>query len=1185
MSMKLTSLPDYPALKKLACSLWQQDNTYHGAAVMVGAGFSRSAALTGDVRKKLPLWNNFSKILSEELKSKSNSPLRLAEEYSAFFGKQGLHDLIKKTINNAAWSPGELHYKLLKLPWSEVLTTNWDTLLERASVDVHNQVYCVVNKQDDLSSARSPRIVKLHGTVDVTNELIFTQEDYRKYPQHYAAFVNFARQVFIENELCLLGFSGEDPNFVEWSGWVRDNLAAHSRRIYLVGALNLNGPDRKYLESINIAPIDLNELVTEFDDQEIKHYEATKIFLQFLADSKPVPSWEWQPSQLKQSSFNEGDDLKTLRDPAFGAKILESQLPSLASDRNTYPGWLVCPRQVEWLLKTQISSPWPRLQHLPLMSPGTRERLLYELVWRHEKTFEALPSWLIEELLTVCDPSKPCELSKRQQLEIASLLLKNSRWMGPAECNQVYQVTSAVLEEGIKLWPESRNELVYHQALVARDSFDYPALEKHVELIEDLNAVWMLRKAALLAELGKFDQGEKYTAESHRELLVQYRNNRNSIYIQSRLAWAQWLLQGVELWSSKNDSETITADYHISKCNPWDHIEQIHKEINNALEEQQKQKAIEPSFEPGIYKDNANRKTFNNGTHPLLLLEGLTSTVGIPLSWKFTGYLADKAARLAEIEDIDNTYRFSLAIRAANSDSCEVLNTVFSRIKIACLPQDDVDHLLNICITAIEFWSEKLVRDSDSAIDYILSRLRVFIEVLARASIRATPEQALRYFRLATDLCNKKDLQHIWLWDSLRHLAEFSLTSIPQNQHCDILLDALSVPLSSELDTNIQRGWVNPVINSPGVRQPNTSLDRRIDVIIDHIVPNSSQNTAPLLRMLPLIANGFLNQNEINKIKNNVWGAEEDVKALPETGLLQFALLCLPSPDPDKVKLLIREYLFEAKGNEEINQTRLVNIINAARNEDTKEFPEPEQAIMLFTKLLMWQQQDNEQDTLGILLQKDQTRAQLIGKALSYSIVPSLSSAELTEHNFQKVYNFYETSGVASVLLSLPRFVYDGAVSTEHLENILRRSLQSKDANTVAHASFAILDWRKQTHSVNTQKLVDRLIVLIESCRMQGLQALLQTANKMLLLGFLNAQNILSLVECLPEIFDNTTYINIIPSSREAVSVSFVRAECVVLAKNILNDVLYQNDELNLILEESMLDALPEVRFAFTAVD
>ena len=41
---KVKALQDYPALKKLAGVLWRQDSSYRGAAVMVGAGFSRCAA-------------------------------------------------------------------------------------------------------------------------------------------------------------------------------------------------------------------------------------------------------------------------------------------------------------------------------------------------------------------------------------------------------------------------------------------------------------------------------------------------------------------------------------------------------------------------------------------------------------------------------------------------------------------------------------------------------------------------------------------------------------------------------------------------------------------------------------------------------------------------------------------------------------------------------------------------------------------------------------------------------------------------------------------------------------------------------------------------------------------------------------------------------------------------------------
>lgn len=333
MAKDVTQINDYPNLQKLASSLWQQNNSYHGAAITIGAGFSRSAAITGDDSKKLPLWFNFSEILTDELNSNSSDLLRLTEEYNAYFGKQALYDLIKKEINDVAWVPGKLHKSLLELPWSEILTTNWDTLLEWASEEVHQPVYSVVSKQKDLSSARSPRIVKLHGTIDITKDLIFTQEDYRKYPQQYAAFVNFARQVFIENELCLLGFSGDDPNFLQWAGWVRDHLTTHSRRIYLIGALNLSSAKRKYLESINIAPIDLYEIVKDYDDSDMRHFEATKIFIQTLKNLKPKNKSEWGPTQLHRSTMTENEINKRYQDHDYAAKLLEGQLSLLEKDR------------------------------------------------------------------------------------------------------------------------------------------------------------------------------------------------------------------------------------------------------------------------------------------------------------------------------------------------------------------------------------------------------------------------------------------------------------------------------------------------------------------------------------------------------------------------------------------------------------------------------------------------------------------------------------------------------------------------------------------------------------------------------------------------------------------------------------------------------------------------------------
>ena len=76
-----------------------------------------------------------------------------------------------------------------------------------------------------------PRIVKLHGSLPSQFPLIVTEEDYRTYPTKFAPFVNTVQQAMMETVFCLIGFSGYDPNFLEWSGWVRDNLGASAPQI------------------------------------------------------------------------------------------------------------------------------------------------------------------------------------------------------------------------------------------------------------------------------------------------------------------------------------------------------------------------------------------------------------------------------------------------------------------------------------------------------------------------------------------------------------------------------------------------------------------------------------------------------------------------------------------------------------------------------------------------------------------------------------------------------------------------------------------------------------------------------------------------------------------------------------------------------------------------------------------
>ncbi len=68
----------------------------------------------------------------------------------------------------------------------------------------------------------------------------------------------------LETRLCLMGFSGDDPNFLSWVGWLRDNLDKSCLSIYLCGVFDdLSVADKKLIEKRGITIIDLSLLVSK----------------------------------------------------------------------------------------------------------------------------------------------------------------------------------------------------------------------------------------------------------------------------------------------------------------------------------------------------------------------------------------------------------------------------------------------------------------------------------------------------------------------------------------------------------------------------------------------------------------------------------------------------------------------------------------------------------------------------------------------------------------------------------------------------------------------------------------------------------------------------------------------------------------------------------------------------------
>ncbi|HET8638409.1 MAG TPA: hypothetical protein VFL96_16280, partial [Acidobacteriaceae bacterium] len=372
--------------------------------------------------------------------------------------------------------------------------------------------------------------------------------------------------------------------------------------------------------------------------------------------------------------------------------------------------------------------------------------------------------------------------------------------------------------------------------------------------------------------------------------------------------------------------------------------------------------------------------------------------------------------------------------------------------------------------------------------------------------------------------------------------------------------------------------WPNPVIELPGNRGEDASLDRRLDEIIEKVAPCSAQSAPALSRLVPLFEHGFLRESECQNLARKIWGADEYQK-LPEIGLLSSVLLELPSENPAAVKALVRRHLFQADDGVLFDASRLADIARAGQLKGARELPSKDEAKRYFDRMVSWRAKHRDNDILGFTEREEKRVGELIGTALAHSVVPALSSMALTEEAFEKLNGFYAEVHSPEAIRAFPCFAVHNAGFSDRVETALRQALRNKDANCVAHASYALLRWRELNDSPATGRLLTILVAQIGSNRIPGLAALLWTANQMYNKGYLSASDTDSLIEMLPVLFD-ADYGSIPARSREAVSTSLVRAACVRLARDILNTHSIKNDGLLRVLEEAREDALPEVRFA-----
>jgi hypothetical protein len=1171
VAVNFESLPDFAAIQQIAAALWRRR-----ATVFVGAGFSRNAELTSPQAPLPPLWWDLEEAMKVKLygadrKLAPGDPLKLAEEYRALFGQAALDDFVRENVRDITWRPGAAHVALLELPWSDVLTTNYDTLLERGAQEVNGFNYEPVRLEADLAHARAPRIVKLHGTIGVSDHFVFAEEDYRTYPTRHAAFVNFARQSFIENELCLLGFSGDDPNFLQWSGWVRDHLGSSTRRIYLVGLLELSAAKRKYLEARNIAPIDLAPLVQNLDKAE-QHGAAASKFLDYLRGAKPEATWDWQPNPLSDGGTI--DDLQRVHaDPTFAAEVFRRELKLWRKDRLSYPGWLICPRGVSSLLAF-THAPTPNATNMSALNEDERAQVVFEFIWRQHMALRRLDPSVAKLAEDFADPSHTCGLSKNDQLALASVLVNTAR---AEDDDAAFDRCIAFIEKHAGEGSDYRADAAYQRALRSRDRRDLAAVEAMLPSINAPDPVWGLRRAALLSDLGEPAQAEAVVTTALAELRRRQRQDRNDVWVISRRAWAEWFARAID--RSKLTSFTRwTEEFRISLSDPWVIRDDIASQLQETLKKRRDDEDLKPKFAPGRFIDPS--RTIHlvadlNG--PQEAFRRLVEDAGVPYRLDLVNMLGDAVQDLAALTDRTSANDWLRLIGMLRQRSDPVIERDFSRVAVAAISPTDRANIVAALRQELVYWRRKSSINTNSS---KFERLALIVELLARFVVCADNDTAEASLRLALELGVDGSLRHRWLFEPIANLAEFSLEAVLPERREQFIGAFLAFPTAGEFGLSDldqfprASSWLGQIRTLPANLDPSWAPDvERLLSRIEH----RAHPAEPMLRLWHLMRSDLLGRAEVARYAAALWSNLDDGDPpLPQDHpFYPSTLLSLPRPEGVDVEERVARRLFDSP-----DKLTLVELQGFQLLEDGLLKPTAVQARALFDHLVAWR----PKPFASPLHQAFETRevaqkANAVARALGGVIMPALEQCDLTGERLMALVAFLDEVGDSEALAALTYFIGALPAQSADITARLRRALFMADADWVQAAVRALVVWAQQPRLPLPESMADRLVSAFEARRWPGLVSTVYGLRRLVELSVLTLAQCDRLDGPLDALIQETTYEQVRRSSVEAISASLVRRECVGLA-NALSQKGLAGVAAEAWLELAPDDPLPEVRYA-----
>jgi hypothetical protein len=195
------------AAKRLA-ALARQDRL----VFFFGAGVSQAAGL--------PSWKELLKLLWEQPElaeiadtDRPTHPLDQAwlmeRRLDASGARLSIGHLVDRVLAPDR-SPSLSHYLLASLPVEEMVTTNFDTLFERACENIGEKIAVITEEEP----GDGRWLLKLHGSLRKPDQIVLSRSDYLNFSSNRVALAGVVQAMLLTRHMLFVGFSLSDENFL-----------------------------------------------------------------------------------------------------------------------------------------------------------------------------------------------------------------------------------------------------------------------------------------------------------------------------------------------------------------------------------------------------------------------------------------------------------------------------------------------------------------------------------------------------------------------------------------------------------------------------------------------------------------------------------------------------------------------------------------------------------------------------------------------------------------------------------------------------------------------------------------------------------------------------------------------------------------------------------------------------------